>query len=544
MGQVNIYKIDEDKKLDYILEINKKLEPIHHVDIEKEIASRKISFTFSLYLCHSNEQKDVSWNWIMQLFEQEALKTVANPRALINVEVANQTYCITFGATYFLVDKYCNKNFAFDFARRIKYDGIKTTALTSPNSRRNKTVSTYIDYNEFEFDSGESFTKLKVKALISKDFPIYSESIEIGNSLKFNIKENSLSNMADLIIHIEDVIMNCVVIYGIPVFSKITDKNRIKELDDKLIKNSTEETKLNISELDIVGAYEIFNHQEITYKLLWDKIERPIDELTQQAIETFAQSNGFDLKKELFNIQVIRYKEEQFIGKERIYDLIDYTDEEERCQLSRGIWYAYNDDYLKYLEESIDEIPVVYNKDYNFYKNEQIKFWEEKYDDEKGFDEYKGKADVKKCIRDKYYAERYFNISMLQYGFQNYDRENSIIDKHKFELMDLYKDRTVFAVKIGSSSSKLCYVVEQSINTVKTYKHNMIEEKPDIDNFAIWIILDRKKELSKITGRSEINQLDMLMLKNRIDEWKKEVRLLGYKPLIYINYVKDERDLS
>ena len=37
-------------------------------------------------------------------------------------------------------------------------------------------------------------------------------------------------------------------------------------------------------------------------------------------------------------------------------------------------------------------------------------------------------------------------------------------------------------------------------------------------------------------GKPDINRLDMLMLKNRLDQWKKEVRLQGYTPIVYVNY--------
>ena len=36
--------------------------------------------------------------------------------------------------------------------------------------------------------------------------------------------------------------------------------------------------------------------------------------------------------------------------------------------------------------------------------------------------------------------------------------------------------------------------------------------------------------------KPDINRLDMLMLKKRLDQWKKEVRLQGYTPIIYVNY--------
>ena len=63
------------------------------------------------------------------------------------------------------------------FARKIQYKEIKTTTLTTPNSRRNKTVNTYINYNELEFDSGESFAKLKAKVDLAEGFTLYKPSI-------------------------------------------------------------------------------------------------------------------------------------------------------------------------------------------------------------------------------------------------------------------------------------------------------------------------------------------------------------------------------
>lgn len=62
---------------------------------------------------------------------------------------------------------------------------------------------------------------------------------------------------------------------------------------------------------------------------------------------------------------------------------------------------------------------------------------------------------------------------------------------------------------------------------------------PDIDTVVIWIVLERSTFLDNLNGKPDINSLEMLMLKNRIDQWKKEVRLQGYKPVIWINYMLD-----
>ncbi|WP_447382673.1 hypothetical protein [Enterococcus faecalis] len=54
--------------------------------------------------------------------------------------------------------------------------------------------------------------------------------------------------------------------------------------------------------------------------------------------------------------------------KYEIKKILDYTDEEERYTLLNGEWYSYNNDYIDYLNDSLSEIPVIYNPEYDFSK--------------------------------------------------------------------------------------------------------------------------------------------------------------------------------
>ena len=105
--------------------------------------------------------------------------------------------------------------------------------------------------------------------------------------------------------------------------------------------------------------------------------------------------------------------------------------------------------------------------------------------------------------------------------------------------MDLYEKATatMFAVKKGKSSSDLCYAIDQSLTALKKHKHGEIIDMPPISNVGLWFILERTEHLpTTADNKVDLSSLDMLMLKNRIDQWKKEVRLAGYTPIIYINY--------
>lgn len=105
--------------------------------------------------------------------------------------------------------------------------------------------------------------------------------------------------------------------------------------------------------------------------------------------------------------------------------------------------------------------------------------------------------------------------------------------------MDLYKDNKMFAVKIGNTSGKLCYTVDQSLTTLKLLRQNKLNDFPNVNTVVLWFVLKNHKHIEDQNNRPDINKLNMLLLKIRLDQWKKEVRLQGMKPLIYINYRTD-----
>ena len=167
-----------------------------------------ISFDFWLYTKFSSSPKEVKWNWLLNEFNASSRFVNASPQAILLAQnERGALYAITFGHAFFMVDKYCDRDFGFSVARKMDFDEIKTTTLTTPNSKRNKTVNTYIDYNELEFDSGESFAKIKVKASLPNDFNLFKPSVEIGTSIRLVTDEDSLSRIAKIISYIENILI-------------------------------------------------------------------------------------------------------------------------------------------------------------------------------------------------------------------------------------------------------------------------------------------------------------------------------------------------
>lgn len=538
MGQVNLYKIDGNKKNDFLDKLNEKFEFIgeqnyNSVDNEQDV------YTVSTYLNVPEEKKVPDWHWILDEYDYKMEGTMASPRAILVIEGMKATYAVTYGLSYFIVDKYCDVDFAFDFARRIIFKQIKTTTLTAPNAQRNKMINVYLNYNDLSFDSGESYAKIKAKMKIVDGFTLHGEMVEIGHSIKTQLSDNSIDCIIRFIEYVEAV-KSKDELHKIPVFSKVKDENATRELDERLLEKIEQNIEcINISELDIIGVTEIFNSNDASFTLKHERKHKNIHELTKENILQFLDENNLKIKNDFLNIKVVSNKNGEPVCTDKMKRLVDYTDDEKRCLLLKGEWYSFNDDYIQYLQDSIAELDVIYNPEFDFSNKKLLEYLERKYQEEKDCAEYNGlsEQEVMEKIKDKYYAERvYNNVLSEQYGFQNHDRDSDETGAGKIELMDLYKDGTMYAVKIGNSSAKLSYVVEQSVSSTRMYKHDLLPNMPKIDKIAVWIVLKRRTRLPEANGKPDLSSLKMIMLKNKLDAWKKEVRILGYTPVVYLNY--------
>ena len=86
---------------------------------------------------------------------------------------------------------------------------------------------------------------------------------------------------------------------------------------------------------------------------------------------------------------------------------------------------------------------------------------------------------------------------MEKSGYKNCDRKIEKTSDGKLELMDVYKDETMYAVKIGASSSKLGYVVTQSSTALKHYKQLNPNERPAIKKSCDMACFDPKKAFER-----------------------------------------------
>ena len=435
MACINLYKMNFNKVDDFLDDLKSSN---YLAKPNKKIDKDTCEFKFTLYLCEAKQSNDeISWNWLLNEFDESPLYVYKSPRAILFIEKVcderEDIYAATFGSSFFKVDKYCDRDFGFKFAARMEYTNIKTTTLTSPNSKRSKMINTYVDYNEFDFNSGESFAKLKVNAKLDENFDLFKPALEIGNSIRFNTDKANIDGIINIILYVEKIleISDNDVKYKIPLFKEVKNDNE----------------------------FELIYYKNASKKY---------DNLSMDVIKSFCIENNINSIEKVNKIKIRLYKDGDSVVQLPLKNVIEYTDEEYKCIYTKTKWYMFNHDYLTYLNDSISEIDAIYNAKFDFNDLIHNRFINDKYEVEKNDEEYEGKSEdyIKDKLKKKYYAERCYNSIREEDGnFKCYDRKDT---SSGFEKMDLYEieSKTMFAVKIGKSSGDLCYAIDQSITAL------------------------------------------------------------------------------
>jgi uncharacterized protein (TIGR04141 family) len=225
MAKYNIYKIEKVKELSLI-------EKLQSVGLS--IAGQKSidNFTLSFYL--SKEPEDIDIWWIDLYKEYLDIKTKPKNKAYFSVFLisnASLAFAISMGKSHFYLKEFCDTDFGINLAERIADNNnlkLKNSKLFGGNI--NKTIISYQENSEFEYDSGESIHYVKAKT-INKD--PWGEIASFGNSIQLHVVIMP-DNLPVLIRKIEEELQKEPKII-LPRATAITDETKISELDNKLV---------------------------------------------------------------------------------------------------------------------------------------------------------------------------------------------------------------------------------------------------------------------------------------------------------------------
>src|SRR3972149_7671014 len=231
MAKYNIYKIEKGKE-------SSLLEKLQTVGLslagQKSVSGFKLSFYFS------KEPEDIDI-WWADLYE-DYFGSNSKPKNKVYFGVflisnSSLSYAISMGKSHFYLKDFCDTDFGINLAERIADNNLKLKNSKLFGGKKNKTIISYQENSEFEYDSGESINYVKAKT-IDKDK--WGEVASFGNSAQLHL-EISPDELPGLVQAIEEELLKSPKII-LPRATAIADKTKIAELDQKLAKeilNST-----------------------------------------------------------------------------------------------------------------------------------------------------------------------------------------------------------------------------------------------------------------------------------------------------------------
>ncbi|ETT45398.1 hypothetical protein BSK66_10230 [Paenibacillus odorifer] len=495
MPKYNIYKIKDGSRE----ALQRKLNTVGLVaKNEKQIGEYTAKFYFS-------DKPDLVKIWWVDLYKDflDVNKLPNNELyfgilLLVKKEIC---YAISFGKAHFYLREYCDGEFGLNLAERIVDENnlrIKNSKLFG--GRRSKNITSYQDRSPIEYDSGESFQYIKAKTINAED---WGSVVSFGSSVLFNVKipPSELDGFLDSI----EQKLSQKPILTLPRVEEVKDvetKRRLdRELAISLISNTT--TGTLAEEFSVSGVDFVFSENNQYAFFLKGNIkqsELKFDDLSLERLTSFVTENGIDLINSINDIRIQIKSENSRTRSESLKKVLDYVDDERYC-LVNGKWHRFNQSYINFLQKEVDKIPILHHDTTLLPTN---------------------------------LKEDDFNKGKVSDGYLNFDKDFSYIEKYNIEKMDLYKDKTLYFVKMGEPQN-LSYVIDQSLNTVKILQNNVEDiiinqKKIEPENMCLWLIFERKTTIKKL---SDVRSLIFLM---KLVEWKRNVIVASYKPTINIGY--------
>lgn len=508
----NVFRIPTDK-----IELLKSEFKSKKLDLTKSILIE--GYLFSFYFSKKDPESPVKWMDLYKDFlpdEEDRFNRVYFASLLIETKL-NHSYAISLGNAHFYIGKYADSDFGLDLAERIATQEIKEKYTKYFFNNKNQSVVKYRDENNIEdSESGEYFQHIKSATVPAINWS-WGKTASFGNSVIFRLPLTP-NKLYKLIQKIEAELINPVRV-NIPRVKKIKDKIEIEQLEQQLSSALNGDDSDSLFKNVVISSKDFLLDDTVTYSiyLLGNKGEsHQLNEFDITSIREYCNDNEIDLGTQFGNLRITINPENEKPRNEPLRSYIDFISDSYEC-LIEGKWHRFNQSYLQHLDELIDKIRIeTYNKSYDIDKTE--------------FDAY-----LKN--NPKSYVEKHFNELRVKDGFINKDRFFLNLEKrYTIELLDLYKDKCMYFVKVGIPQS-LSYVIDQAINTLQLLKNN--KAKLVIDNSSIrpksiclWMILDRKTKISKLS------EFDSLIFKWKLAEWVRLAKSLKIEPVVAINYRK------
>lgn len=492
--QLNLFKVDNNDLSNIILKFDEVgLQCIH--------TEKQSEWTLHSFFSQDPTERTPSWLTSFNLLFPGASGANRSFSGAIIASKEQQCFIASFGKSHFYIRPFCDYDFGIELAKRIAdgEDASQTSARRFQGKQR-KNIKSYAKNTRLSIPPGESVDFIQA-SITNAAQATFGPTAKFGTSALLSppINPNALGRLLD------DVVsrLSTPELFQLPRTVVISDDVEVRRFDELLIKEIQRPVGLSDfteNTFDLFGVDFIFNSTG-NFRLKCGNFKpKDVDRLTMREVKEYVQNRKIPANK-ILSIKISKLHDDEPEFTSPIKDLLDYIHDKERVVLSGGRWLQFNQDYLQYLNESVDNIPMEPVED-----------------------------DLKLLTM----TEPEFNIDMKSRGYTVADKDFELFKVRSntpIEAWDLKKGSTVYAVKFGTPQ-KLNYVCDQAMNLLELF-HNRAEVKaiPDFDEYCLWLGYRGKTPLDKISSSGSI------ILKQKIEAWARRCEEIGIKPKLKLSQV-------
>ncbi len=519
-NQYNLYRVearDHGSLVEHLKDADFK-----ETGITKEIEGFRLTF----YVC-KEAPKEPTWKGLYRHFIPESLQ-LSNQIHSAALVIRNSDHCfvVAMGRAFHAIKKVADKEFGLNLAERIVDESeIKQKASNFFQSKRNKSIQSFVKDNPFSYDSGESIAYLKARTM---DKNVWGNRAEFGMSFRFS-SERDPGRLPELIRKIISLLTEKGA-FSFPRTEKVNNSEMLIKLDrlltEQLLKDGEDPNgQVEFEDFELQGCDFSFTSAKQFFLYVYgqkNQTKMPLVQLELALLRDFVEELELDPHDILRSVRVEVQSETGSPLQMKVKELLDTvieTEENSYCLLE-GDWFEFSKSYLEYLNELIDRMAFENVREYDFTKRKVRRKDGEKIE---GHDE------------DWFLKE----VTARDAGFVEFHKESfsaqmkNLKQRHNVELMDLYKDRTLFVVKRGGPQ-KLAYAIDQAIASVNFLKEMRMKFRYKDKYYrpqevCVWLLMSRRP----IESLSEIKST---IFKMKLIEFRRVAQDAGLTPIIWISY--------
>jgi uncharacterized protein (TIGR04141 family) len=493
--KINIFRIPEMDRQNMLSKLG-----ASHMEVIKTVEEDGWSGQF--YFSTDPAPTSVSWaDAFADYFDGIPLPANRNYYAAFVFAKGSQCYAISYGKAHFYLRPFCDYDFGIEVAKRIADENdIRQTSSRRFQGRRRKDLRSFAANTRLDVESGESVDYLQA-AIIYDCRKGFGKTGKFGASalLVPDIKAASIGAFLNSL----DVQLSKPASFSLPRTTLISEPDEIERYDDLLLNELTSDigtTEFAHNSYDLYGVDFIFGSTGLFTLTCPGYPKLALDRLDMKALKSYIAENGV-ARKDLLRIKVRHLPEDGPRYTQPIKEELDFISDSDRVVLCNGRWMHFNQDYLTFLDEFLNEIKT---------------------------------EETEPQFKDVLLNETKFNISdaIKDAGYAVADKDFSIFRTRSstpVEAWDLHKGTRVYAVKFGTAQ-KLGYVCDQAIAVLELLRNKAeVREIPNFESYCLWLGYRAQKNLSAITDSGSI------ILKQKIETWARKARDLGIEPVIKIS---------